>query len=259
MLRTNAVRVRDAAARLLPNRSEISLTVMSFLALSTMIIFSRVAFAQQVAPPAALATGTPIMLWASVAGILVHAAMSLVAPGTPTPWNLPASTRFYLGAALSALSGLASLLQTGATVQSALLTSLGTLIAALVAHAPQLAAKDEPRPGNGGGGTLGALSAGALLAAVAIGASGCTAAQSANDQKTANSVLSGLQQACVDAEMLAPVLDPSLSATDLATIKTACGLDAFADSVIQQAEALFAAQPAVAAQMKKVAAAKAHK
>lgn len=117
-------------------------------------------------PPATLA-------WVSFGGLLVHFLMSLAAPGTqPLPWSLTASQRMYIGAGLSAVAGLLSLLQTGSTFQSAALTSLGTLFTALVAHAPQLGSKVQSDI------IVKTVAPMALLLCLGMGASGCALFQS---------------------------------------------------------------------------------
>lgn len=126
---------------------------------------SSIAFADQagvVTTDPAPAVSASVLAWGSVTALLCTFIMNLTAPGTNTPWNWNPTTRFLLALAATTLSGVIHSLQSGVTVQTAVVTAVAAILTATLAHfsTPGAAAKTV-------GGAV-------LLLGLSAGASGCS-------------------------------------------------------------------------------------
>ena len=83
-------------------------------------------------PEPAVSAG--VIAWGSVTALACTFLMNLTADGTPTPWNWNPQVRWLLALAASTVSGLVHGLQSGVSTQTAIVTAVGALLAATLAH-----------------------------------------------------------------------------------------------------------------------------
>ena len=83
-------------------------------------------------PDPAVSSG--VLAWASMTALACTFILGLATPGNPCPVNLNPMTRFWVATVVTVISGAAHSLQTGVTLQTAILTALSSLLMAVIAH-----------------------------------------------------------------------------------------------------------------------------
>jgi hypothetical protein len=145
-----------------PSNKLISHSIVALLA-SVAFFSSSVVLAAQVGAvtDSAPAVSAGVLAWGSVTALVCTFLMNLTSSGTPTPWNWNPQVRFYLALGATTVSGILHACQTGVTIQTAAVTALGSLLAAVMAHysTPGAMTKAAPKV------------AGAALLLLALGAS----------------------------------------------------------------------------------------
>jgi hypothetical protein len=173
--------------------------------------------------------------------------MNLTSPATTTPWNWNPQVRFLLATGASALLGVAHAVIGGAPWQTAAVASLGSLVAAVLAHftSPAAAQKVSEVAVK----TVAVLLVGSSLAGLLTYETGCfTPAQSATATQDVNSAFTFAETMCIAGATVAPLLDPSLPPATAASVKAACpAIGNIANNLIDQAIQLFTQQPQLAA------------
>ena len=180
------------------------------------IFSSGVAFASQTglittdAPPAVSAG---VVAWGSITALACTFLMNLTTPGTPTPWNWNPQVRWALALAATVVSGVVHSLQTGVTVQTALVTAAAALLTATLAHfsTPGAMAKAVPQVAG----------AAVLMLGIAFSSTGCAGTFDQLVAGSPSTVVNAFEQAAgvvnSGAEVLFPVVLAQLPPAQQAT------------------------------------------